>query len=44
MRVYHIIPVSKVESYTAEMIEVNEVSIPLARGYRDIIKNLQSFM
>jgi DNA-binding LytR/AlgR family response regulator len=35
-----IISVSKIESYTAEMIEVNGVSIPIGRGYRDIIENL----
>ncbi|MGB8194221.1 MAG: response regulator transcription factor [Chitinophagaceae bacterium] len=36
----YIISVSKIESYTAEMIEVNGVSIPIGRGYRDIIENL----
>jgi two-component system LytT family response regulator len=35
-----IISVSKVESYTAETVEVNGVSIPIGRGYRDIIENL----
>ncbi len=35
-----IISVSKIESYTAEMIEVNGVSIPIGRGYRDVIENL----
>jgi len=35
-----IVSVSKIESYTAEMIEVNGVSIPIGRGYRDIIENL----
>ena len=35
-----IISVSKIESYTAEMVEVNGVSIPIGRGYRDIIENL----
>ena len=33
----YIISVSKIESYTAEMVEVNGVSIPIGRGYRDII-------
>jgi two-component system LytT family response regulator len=35
-----IISVSRIESYTAEMVEVNGVSIPIGRGYRDIIENL----
>jgi len=35
-----IISVSKIESYTAEMVEVHGVSIPIGRGYRDIIENL----
>jgi len=36
----YIISTSKIESYTAEMIEVNGVSIPIGRGYRDVIDNL----
>jgi DNA-binding LytR/AlgR family response regulator len=35
-----IISISKIESYTGEMVEVNGVSIPIGRGYRDIIENL----
>ena len=35
-----IVSVSKIDSYTAEMMEVNGVSIPIGRGYRDIIDNL----
>ena len=35
-----IISISKIESYTAEMVEVNGVSIPIGRGYRDIIEHL----
>lgn len=35
-----IVSVSKIESYTAEIVEVNGVSIPIGRGYRDIIENL----
>jgi two-component system, LytTR family, response regulator len=35
-----IISVSKIESYTADMVEVNGISIPIGRGYRDIIENL----
>jgi DNA-binding LytR/AlgR family response regulator len=33
-----IVSVSKIESYTAEIVEVNGVSIPIGRGYRDIMK------
>src|SRR5687768_3195690 len=36
----YIISLSKIESYTAEIVEVNGVSIPIGRGYRDIIENL----
>ena len=36
----YIISVSKMESYTAEMVEVNGVSIPIGRGYREVIENL----
>ena len=35
-----IVSVSKIESYTAEMLEVSGVSIPIGRGYRDVIDNL----
>ena len=35
-----IVSVNKIESYTAEMVEMNGVSIPIGRGYRDIIENL----
>lgn len=35
-----IVSVSKIDSYTAEIVEVNGVSIPIGRGYRDIIENL----
>ena len=35
-----IVSVNKIDSYTAEMVEVNGVSIPIGRGYRDIIENL----
>lgn len=34
-----IISVSKIESYTAEMVEVNGIFVPIGRGYRDIIEN-----
>ena len=35
-----IVSINKIESYTAEMVEVNGVSVPIGRGYRDIIENL----
>ena len=35
-----IISISKIESYTAEMVEVNGISIPIGRGYRDVIEKL----
>ena len=34
-----IISIHKLESYTAESVEVNGVSIPIGRGYRDVIEN-----
>jgi two-component system, LytTR family, response regulator len=36
----YIVSVDKIESYTAEMVEVNGVSIPIGRGYRDVIEDL----
>ena len=36
----YIVSISKIESYTAEAVEVNGVSIPIGRGYRDIIESL----
>jgi len=35
-----IVSMSKIDSYTADMVEVNGVSIPIGRGYRDVIENL----
>ena len=35
-----IIAVSKIDSYTADSVEVNGVSIPIGRGYKDVIENL----
>jgi hypothetical protein len=35
-----IISVSKIDSYNADMVEVGGVSIPIGRGYRDVIENL----
>lgn len=35
-----IVSVSRIESYTAEMVELNGVSLPIGRGYRDVIEGL----
>jgi DNA-binding LytR/AlgR family response regulator len=35
-----IISVNKIQSYTAEEVEVNGVAIPIGRGYRDVIEGL----
>jgi DNA-binding LytR/AlgR family response regulator len=35
-----IVSISRIESYTAEMVEVNGVPIPIGRGYKNIIENL----
>ncbi|WP_315818515.1 LytTR family DNA-binding domain-containing protein [Paraflavitalea speifideaquila] len=35
-----IVSISKIESYTAEAVEVNGVSIPIGRGYKEILDNL----
>lgn len=35
-----IVSLGKIESYTAEMVEVNGVSIPIGRGYKDVIENI----
>jgi DNA-binding LytR/AlgR family response regulator len=34
-----IVSISKIESYSAEMVEVNGVTIPIGRGYRDLMKD-----
>ena len=34
-----IVSISKIESYSAEIVEVNGVSIPIGRGYRDTMKD-----
>jgi len=36
----YIISISKIVSYTAEMVELKGASIPIGRGYRDILENL----
>lgn len=35
-----IISLDKIDSYTAESVDVNGVSIPVGRGYRDVLENL----
>ena len=35
-----IVSVSKIDSYTAESVEVNGISIPIGRGYRDVLESL----
>jgi two-component system, LytTR family, response regulator len=35
-----IVSVSKIDSYTAEEVEVNGITIPIGRGYRDSMGNL----
>jgi DNA-binding LytR/AlgR family response regulator len=36
----YIVSISKIESYTAEMVEVNGISLPIGRGYRGTIEKL----
>ena len=35
-----IISINKLESYTAESVEINGANIPIGRGYRYVIENL----
>jgi two-component system, LytTR family, response regulator len=35
-----IVSISKIESYTVEMVEVNGTSLPVGRSYRDSLENL----
>src|SRR5688572_11940561 len=35
-----IVSINKIDSYTAEMVEINGVSIPIGRGYKDVIEKL----
>jgi two-component system LytT family response regulator len=35
-----IVSINKIDSYTADMIEINGVSIPIGRGYRDVIDKI----
>ena len=36
----YIVSVDKIDSYTAEMVEINGVSIPIGRGYKDVIDKI----
>lgn len=36
----YIVALDKIESYTADMVEVNGVAIPIGRGYKDVIEGL----
>jgi len=36
----YIISISKIESYTAEMVELKGVSLPIGRGHRGVLENL----
>ena len=36
----YIVSIRRIESYTAEMIEINGVSIPIGKGYRDVMEKL----
>lgn len=35
-----IVSIHKIESYTAEVVEVNGVAIPIGRGYREVVEGL----
>lgn len=35
-----IIAVKRIDSYTAELVEVNGITIPIGRGYRDVLEGL----
>ena len=35
-----IISMSKIESYTADVVELNGIAIPIGRGYKDVMENL----
>ena len=36
----YIVSINKIESYTAEEVQVNGIPIPIGRGYKDVIENL----
>ncbi|RYU93179.1 LytR/AlgR family response regulator transcription factor [Emticicia agri] len=35
-----IVSLNKIDSYTAEMVELNGISIPIGRGYREVLEGL----
>jgi two-component system LytT family response regulator len=35
-----IVSIKKIDSYTAEMVELNGISIPIGRGYREVLEGL----
>jgi two-component system, LytTR family, response regulator len=35
-----IVSINKIDSFTADMVEVHGTSIPIGRGYRDVIENM----
>ncbi|GAB3513036.1 LytR/AlgR family response regulator transcription factor [Emticicia fontis] len=35
-----IVSINKIDSYTAEMVELNGLSIPIGRGYREVLEGL----
>jgi len=35
-----IVSINKIDSYTAEMVEVKGVSIPIGRGFRDVLDKI----
>jgi len=35
-----IVSINKIDSYTAEMVELNGISIPIGRGYREVLEGL----
>lgn len=35
-----IVSISKIDSYTAELVEIGGIQIPIGRGYRDVIEKL----
>ncbi len=36
----YIVSISKIDSYTADTMEVNGIPLPIGKGYRDIVENL----
>lgn len=35
-----IVSLNKIDSYTAELVELNDISIPIGRGYREVLESL----